>query len=252
MTRYVGLVKIGIIGPGRLGRSLATLLEAAGRKVELAGRADPVPDTSILMLTVPDRAITAVSKTVPRGRILLHCSGACEVEVLRPHTPAGSLHPLMTFPGPEIVLPDLTDVPAAVAGDPEAVEVGRGIAQSLGMRAFEVQGDRRLYHASAVMAGNFATVLLAEAARVLAAAGVDPEEAPSVLAPLALQSLRNARSNPARSLTGPVARGDLSVLAGHREALLAAGFTDLEALYETLTERAKVLLLAQVDGGNDR
>jgi predicted short-subunit dehydrogenase-like oxidoreductase (DUF2520 family) len=245
-------VKIGIIGPGRLGRSLAALLTEAGRTVVLAGRGDQVPDAPAVLLTVPDRAIADVAATVPIGRIVLHCSGACEVEVLRPHRPAGSLHPLMTFPGPEIALPDLADVPAAIAGDPEALAFAKDIVDALGMRAFEVSGDRRLYHASAVMAGNFVTVMLAEAARVLAAAGVDPDVAPGLLAPLALQSLRNARSHPARSLTGPVARGDESVLQGHREALLAAGFSDIEALYGDLTDRARVLISAHEDPRDDR
>ena len=234
-------MRIGIIGPGRLGRSLEQLLRGAGQTVALAGRDDGIPDGEVILLTVPDRAIADVSASIPTGRTVLHCSGACDIDILRPHRPAGSLHPLMTFPGPEIALPDLTDVPAAIAGDPEAVSAAHRIAGCLGMRAIDVQGDRRLYHASAVMAGNFATVLLAEAARVLTAAGVDPEQAPHVLLPLAMQSLKNARSDPARSLTGPVARGDLDVLRRHREALREAGLLDLEALYATLTEHARAL-----------
>ena len=82
----------------------------------------------------------------------------------------------MTFPGPEIEVPELKGVAAAVDGDAEAREAAREIAGLLGMRAFEVPGDRRLYHAAAVIAGNYATVLLAEAASVLSAAGV-PEVA---------------------------------------------------------------------------
>ena len=246
------LMKIGIIGPGRLGRSLAVLLDAAGRTAQLIGRGQSIPSVDVVLLTVPDRAIAGVAASIPTGQVVLHCSGACEVEILRPHRPAGSLHPLMTFPGPEIALPDLNGVPAAVAGDPRAVEVARQLAADLGMRAFEVHGDRRLYHAAAVMAGNFSTVLLAEAARVLAAAGVDPAEASALLAPLALQSLQNARSHPVRSLTGPVARGDEAVMSGHREALIEAGLPDLEDLYERLTEHARRLIAAQVEKGNDR
>ncbi|MCA9572941.1 MAG: DUF2520 domain-containing protein, partial [Myxococcales bacterium] len=126
---------------------------------------------------------------------------------------------------------------------PEALEAARWLAGRLGMRAIEVSGDRRLYHASAVIAGNFATVLLAEAARVLAAAGVPLEDAPGLLAPLALQSLRNAvLDGPAASLTGPVARGDEGTLQGHREALVEAGLADVLALYEPLTAAARRLV----------
>jgi predicted short-subunit dehydrogenase-like oxidoreductase (DUF2520 family) len=123
-----------------------------------------------------------------------------------------------------------------------AVEAATAIATSLGMRTFEVPGDRRLYHAAAVMAGNFATVLLAEAADVLAAAGVPAAEAPSILAPLAVQSLRNASDDPAAALTGPVARGDEATLEQHRRALADAGLTEVASLYQALTERARRLV----------
>ena len=245
-------MNIGIIGPGRLGRSLDALLSASGHTVRVTGRFETPPTADIVLLTVPDRAIGEAARRVAPGPILLHCSGACDIDVLRPHAPAGSFHPLMTFPGPEIALPDLTDVPAAVAGDPVARDAAVEIAHALNMRPFEVSGDRRLYHAAAVMAGNYATVLLAEAARVLAATGVDPQQAPGLLLPLALQSLRNAGEEPAQALTGPVARGDDHVLDAHRMALLKAGLFDLEALYSTLTEHAISLRSSHIETGNDR
>lgn len=211
-----------IVGPGRLGRSLARGLSARGVLVRLVGRGEPIPAAPLTLLTVPDRAIAEVAVAVPSGGVLLHCSGACDLEVLRPHHPAGSLHPLMTFPAPELAPPRFEGVPAALAGDPEAVAAARALAERLGMRAFLVPGDRRLYHAAAVMAGNFATALLAEAAAVLAGAGVPLEQAPALLAPLALRSVENAAElGPARALTGPVARGDELVIAAHRAALAA-------------------------------
>lgn len=244
---------VGIIGPGRLGRSLALLLERAGHSVDLVGRGG-VPRGEVVLLTVPDGQIEAAAAALPPGPIVLHCSGATEVIALRPHEPAGSMHPLMTFPGPDR-LPDLRDVPAAIAGDPRAVGVARALATSLGMLPVEIPGDRRLYHAAAVMAGNFATVLLAEAARALVAAGVPAERAPAVLAPLALQSIRNATSGPAASLTGPVARGDLAVLEAHRLALHQAGLDDLATLHEDLAQRAHRLLVEAsrplLDGTSD-
>lgn len=234
-------MKIGIVGRGRLGRSLARLLEVGGTRVDLVGR-ERAPVAQVVLLCVPDDRIAEAARALPAGPIVLHASGTAPVERLEPHRPRGSFHPLMTFPGPDR-LPDLTGVPAAVAGDPEALEAARWLAGRLGMRAIEVSGDRRLYHASAVIAGNFATVLLAEAARVLAAAGVPLEDAPGLLAPLALQSLRNAAlDGPAGSLTGPVARGDEGTLQGHREALVEAGLADVLALYEPLTGAARRLV----------
>ena len=231
---------IGIVGRGRLGSSLAALLRARGVPVPAWGRGE-APSTPIVLLAVPDRAISEAAAVVPQRTVVLHCSGTTPWEVLRPHRPAGSFHPLMTFPGPH-ALPDLDGVPAAVAGDPEALDAARWLADTLGMRAIDVPGDRRLYHASAVVAGNFATVLLGEAARILAAAGVDPAEAPALLAPLAIQSLKNAAAvGPASALTGPVARGDVSTLDAHRAALAAHGLDALRPLYDILTEHAVAL-----------
>jgi len=233
-------MRIGIVGLGRLGRSLALLLEAAGHRVATAGR-DGWPDAEVVLLTVPDGAIAEAAARVRGAPVLLHCSGALDVDVLRPHRPAGSFHPLMTFPGPEVALPDLAGVPAAVAGDPEALAAATDLAESLGMWPIQVPGDRRLYHAAAVMAGNFSTVLLGESSRVLAAAGVPLADAPSLLAPLAVQSLRNATADPAAALTGPVARGDEATLERHRRALAEAGLEDVVLLYELLTARARRL-----------
>ena len=235
-------VRIAIIGRGRLGRTLHHLLPTGGVDVALVGRSEAVPAADALVLAVPDRAIAdlAAAVAVP-GVVLLHCSGAADVDVLRPHRPAGSFHPLMTFPGPEVAIPDLAGVPAAVAGDEAALDVARAIAAALGMHPVMVPGDRRLYHAAAVIAGNFATVLLAEATDVLVAAGVDRALAPRMLAPLALQSLRNAADDPGHALTGPAVRGDDQVIDAHLAALEAAGLEGARVLYHLLTRRAATL-----------
>lgn len=233
-------MRLDIVGPGRLGRSLFALL-STHHDVRLLGRGDPVEGPTV-MLAVPDAAIPEAARTVPHGCTVLHCSGTTPFEILRPHHPAGSFHPLMTFPGPERGIPELHDVPVALSGDEHAVVIGRELAATLEMMAIDVPGDRRLYHAAAVMAGNFATVLLADASRALVAAGISPEDAPALLAPLALESLRSAvRVGPAQALTGPVARGDEPTLDGHRDALQAAGLSDLISVYDALTSRARAL-----------
>jgi len=175
-----------------------------------------------------------VAAAVPLGGVLLHASGATPVEALAPHPCAGSLHPLMSFPGPERAPWPAGLVPAAVDGHPAARAAATALARRLGMTPFSVQGDRRLYHAAAVLSGNFAIGLLAAGARLLESLGVPPEEAPRLLLPLAAASLENAaRIGPAAALTGPVARGDLAVIEGHRAAI-GAGAPELLPLYEAL------------------
>lgn len=229
---------IALLGMGRLGRTLAPALRRAGHQVHPWRRGEPFPAAEVRWLTVRDDALASVAAALPPGGVVLHASGAAGVDVLRPHRPAGSLHPLMTFPGPEIASPPLTGLPAAVAGDPEAIEVARALCASLGMEPFEVPGDRRLYHAACTMAGNLPLLLLSEAARLLAMAGVGEEEPLRLLLPLARAALENAaRVGPARALTGPVARGDAATLRAHEEAL-AVHDEGLARLYAAICARA--------------
>lgn len=240
------VLDVVLVGPGRLGKTMAAALSARGHRARLVGRGEAVPPAPLTWLCVPDRAIDEAARAVPAGGVLLHASGATDLTPLRPYAPAGSLHPLMTFPG-EGLPPRLEGVPAAVAGDPEAVAAATALARALGLAPFTVPGDRRLYHAAAVMAGNFATALLAEAAAVLSAAGVPPDQAPAILAPLARQSIENAAARgPAATLTGPVARGDEAVILGHQEALAALP-PRLGRSYAALLEAARALVTAPRD-----
>lgn len=226
-----------LVGPGRLGRSLAQALRARGLWVELAGRERPIPAHPLTWLTVPDAALAEVAAEVPPGGILLHASGASPVDCLRPHRPAGSLHPLMSFPGPERAMPPMEGLPAAVAGDEPALEAARALALRLGWRPVVIQGDRRLYHAAAVLAGNGATTLLAAARDLLIAAGAPRDQALDLLGPLARASLDNAlRLGPEAAQTGPAARGDRALLEAEAEAIAATApalaplFRELSAL----------------------
>lgn len=234
-----------IVGPGRLGRSAEALLRRRGPAPVLVGRGVPLPAAQLTWLTVPDREIGAAAAAVPPGGVVLHASGATDLAPLRDHARAGSLHPLMTFPGPEVGLPAETPpTPAAVAGHPDAIAAATGLARRLGWHPFPVPGDRRAYHAAAVVAGNQATVLLGLAAEILTAAGVPADQAPALLAPLALQSLRNAAAvGPARALTGPVARGDDAVLAAHRAAI-AGMHPAVRDAYEAMTRATRRLAAA--------
>jgi predicted short-subunit dehydrogenase-like oxidoreductase (DUF2520 family) len=232
---------VTLVGRGRLGRSLALLWTNAGLRVTTVGRDEPIPPADAVVLCVPDRAIRDMVPRVPAGVVLLHCSGASPVDVLQPYAPAGSLHPLMTFPGPEIGMPDLTGAAAAIDGDPAALSVAAELARAAGLKPIRVFGDRRLYHAAAVLAGNFATTLLADAAAVLERAGVPREECAGILAPLAVASIRNAVPDPAAALTGPIARGDEDTVRAHQIALRSAGLDRILQTYDVLAERTRAL-----------
>lgn len=229
-------MRVTIVGPGRLGRTVAALLSAGEAEVRLVGRGQALPPSEVVWLTVPDLALPKVIADLPEGPIVLHASGATGLEVFRGRPRSGSLHPLMTFPGPEISVPDLTGVPAAIAGDPVALQSATSLALRLGLKPVEVPGDRRLYHAAAVLAGNGATLLIAEACRLLEAAGVREEDRAQMLVPLALRSVQNATPDPLGALTGPIARGEVAVIDEHLRAMAEAGLHDVAELHRTLAE----------------
>jgi predicted short-subunit dehydrogenase-like oxidoreductase (DUF2520 family) len=239
-------LNIAIVGQGRLGGAVARRLEAAGQKVRRVRRGEAVPEVGLIWLLVPDRALAEVAAELAgRPCPMLHSSGALGPEALCGHRPAGALHPLMSFPSAE-AWPE-GPIPASLAGDPEAVAAGGRLAELLGWSTFALPGDRRLYHAAAVLAGNGATALLGLGAELLVAAGVPAAAAPALLAPLVLTSLRNAaQMGPRAALTGPVVRGDLPTLVAHRAAISAADPTLLPA-YNALVEATLRLMSGKLE-----
>ena len=101
---------VALLGQGRLGRSMGTLLPAAGFPVRPWRRGEPLPHADVYWICVRDDAIAEVAALVPSAAVVLHASGALGPGVLADHPQHAVLHPLMTFPGPESGLPDLRGV----------------------------------------------------------------------------------------------------------------------------------------------
>jgi predicted short-subunit dehydrogenase-like oxidoreductase (DUF2520 family) len=225
---------VAIVGHGRLGRTVSEALGATGVEVRIVARGEVVPATGTTWLLVPDRAIADVARSVPPGGVVLHSSGALGTDALAPHDDVAVLHPIMTFAGGAMPRP----VPATLTGTPRGVATATALARALGWDAVPFDGDRALYHAACVIAGNFGATVFAEACRALALAGLEPGAAAGLLGPLARTSLDNAIREGVAAMTGPASRGDRPVVERHLRAL--ARDPELMALYEALgsaTER---------------
>ena len=237
---------LGIVGKGRLGMALAAALREAGYEVDgPAGRGE-VPAGDITLLCVPDAEITAAAETVAgEARLVGHTSGATSLAALRPAARAGAhvfgFHPLQTFAGGET--PDLHGIGCAIAGStPEALETARTIAEGLGMVPFELPDHKRAaYHAAASVASNFLVTLQAMAEEVARDAGLEPEQARRLLAPLVRTTVDNwVALGPKAALTGPVARGDEQTVGKQRQAISAAS-PQLLPLFDALVERTRAI-----------
>jgi predicted short-subunit dehydrogenase-like oxidoreductase (DUF2520 family) len=207
--------RVQVIGSGRVGSAVAARLRERGVAV---GEEDP----DVVLLCVPDTAISDASRCLAPGRAWVgHVSGATPLAALEPHERRFSLHPLQTFDrsgDPS----QLDGTWAAVTGETEeALRVARELAEILGLRPFELaDGDRALYHAGAVFASNYLVTLQRAAVRL----GVPAEG----LVPLMTRTIQNGFD-----LTGPIARGDWATVEAHKRAIRAA-HPELEHLYETL------------------
>lgn len=205
---------------------------------EVAARAE------LLLLSVPDTDLAglvsglAATGAVRPGTIVAHTSGANGVGVLAPLTENGciplAIHPAMTFTGSD---EDIDRLPDTCFGITAADEVGYAIAQSLvleiGGEPFRVREDARtLYHAALAHGSNHLVTVILDAVEALRSALWGQEllgqelvgNAPGGLAervvgPLARAALENALQRGQAALTGPVARGDASAVAGHLMAL---------------------------------
>src|SRR5204863_7622219 len=110
-------------------------------------------DPELVLLCVPDRAIGEAAAYVPLGPWVAHVSGATPLGALAPHARRFSVHPLQTFTrgrGAE----QLDGAWAAVTAETEeARAVGRTVAETIGLRPFDLADSARtLYHAGAVFA----------------------------------------------------------------------------------------------------
>jgi predicted short-subunit dehydrogenase-like oxidoreductase (DUF2520 family) len=240
--------RLAIVGPGRVGRSLAGAAARAGIDTRLAGREDALEAcraSEVALLCVPDSAIAsaceAISEAIPPLGLVGHTSGASGLDVLAAARARGadafSLHPLQTIPDG---VADVAGAACAVSGtSAEATAFAKRLAERLGMRPFAVPEEHRAaYHAAAVISSNFLIALKESAAGLLEDAGIDdPRE---LLAPLVLQTAANWAERGPRALTGPFARGDAATVERHLDALREAA-PELVPVYEALAELTRAL-----------
>jgi predicted short-subunit dehydrogenase-like oxidoreductase (DUF2520 family) len=230
-----------VIGLGNWGSSLAAALDAAGLLVERVHarrgsleRARTL-DARVLWLCVPDAAIESTAEwlVAERGRfhrqdltgqVVLHSSGALDRAVLavaeRAGALTGSVHPMMSFPTRRIV---------ALKGTRFGVEAAEAATQKelftlvrrLGGRPFAIDGKgKAMYHAGAMFGSPLLVATLAAGVRAMGEAGIAEGEALALLGPMAAATVANVQKQGlARSVSGPLARGDAATVKLHRRAL---------------------------------
>ena len=248
---------ITIVGPGRMGGALAIALSRCGHRIDcLIGRktrsitkiarlieprpavrlfndAEPIK-SGIIFIPTPDQEIadTAVrlkGLLVGKRKVVYHASGSLASGVLTPLvdscTSIGSIHPLVSISAPASGADKFSGAYFCVEGDATAARVGMQVARRLGGKPFSLSSESKpLYHLAAVMAAGHVVALVDVAFSLMAQTGLGSRRARQVLLPLVASTLANLESQSTEdALTGPFARGDLSVVERHLNVLEKVG-----------------------------
>ncbi len=261
--------KIGIIGAGKVGLSLALLCARKGhsvcvatRRVKAVGSAlatrdahlevsDDLPrvarESTILILAVSDTHIrdtcTELTPHLSAGSVVTHLAGALDSSVLEGAREVGaciaSTHPLNTFPTLDTAISLLSNDAHGTAvfceGDAPALAILRPLFESLGFRYYAIASHSKvLYHAACVMACNYFTTVIDASGEIAAQAGLDAETFKQALMPILNATLHNMQQvGTLDALSGPIVRGDAPTVAAHINALRSTpvepDFTDLYA-----------------------
>jgi predicted short-subunit dehydrogenase-like oxidoreductase (DUF2520 family) len=229
------LVRAGIPVTGLHGRQ-RELSDAARAISGVVATSDGIPDilseTDVVIISVRDERVPEVAeRLVNEGRlrrqqILLHTSGANPARtILAPavgHVRAvGTLHPLVSFADARVAVEGMREVAFGIEGDEPARAIAKRIVRALEARAVFLEAENlALYHAGAVMASNYVVALADTAQSLLIKAGVPADQALPVLIPLLTSVVQNlAHVGLPGALTGPVERGDVTVVERHLATL---------------------------------
>lgn len=254
-------MRVVVIGSGNVAESLAQAIaeaedlglvqifarnEERGRKVaELANTEwsnTSLIEADLYLISVSDNAVEGCAKTlhIPQNAVVAHTAGCCSIDALAPHTHRAVFYPFQTFSVGRkvnfakgyIFLEGATD---------HALQTVKEVAHRLTSKVEMADSARRaVIHLSGVFACNFANAMYANAAEVLASAGLPFD----IVAPVIEETAEKAVGvlNPAATQTGPARRGDTQTLERHRKMLADKPLTKeiYDKISEDICERARI------------
>jgi len=256
------LIRLGLIGPGRVGRTLVRLLPqdklklgpVLSRNITSARRAvrqmkmgaatrdwGRLEETDVVLVTVPESALDAVVERLRkanvdyRDKIILHTSILQSSEVLQTleerGASVGGLHPFYVFQRSVL---SLSGVYFACEGSRPAMVVARQMVRELGGEFELVKPDQTVNHMMAFsMASDLATGLLEGSMRQMVAGGFTRRRGLEAISRLVEATIEEYEKSGLKSRPGPLLRRSR---AGKDRCLRAFRSVDPEAaeLYRCL------------------
>lgn len=242
--------KISIIGAGNLGCTLARFFDSKQnsplslvsssmvrlekiayetKSVTFGTTIDTVHrESRIIFITVPDREISAIVRKLAQllffdwaGVLVVHCSGAYSTEILSPLKKLGaqtaSIHPIQTFPSRNEPISRFENIHWGVEAEEPALTAATNLVHYLGGISVHIPITAKpIYHVASVIASNYLVTLMNLAAESLSSSGLSRDQTYKILSPLVHGTLENlSKQSLDKSLTGPIARGDIETIEKH-------------------------------------
>lgn len=255
--------RIGFIGAGKVGGSLAVAMSNAGCPVvavssrtpasaasfaeridgctPYADIQDAIDASDVVFISTSDDAIPQVAQSVEwrKGQGVAHCSGAASLDVLEAAQTQGAIvgafHPLQAFSSVENGVRSIPGITFGIEGSDEIRAYLAYLARAInGNPIFLNAEDKALYHISGVMMGNLLTCMVGISAEIWGHIGYTRDDGVRALIPMMRAVAYNVETSgiPA-AVAGPYPRGDMGTAAKHLQAL-AARHPDLLPLYREL------------------
>ncbi len=257
-------IKIGFIGPGKVGVSLGryfthkglilsgfygTNTETTTDAAEITKSKfydnihDIIKDSDILFITTPDDIISIIDKELSKfdlkNKSICHASGSLKSNVLCNAKQFGalvySIHPIYAFSNKNTDLKDMETIYFSIEGDYFDVEnsnLGQVIT-TIGNKYFlRDEESSSTYHLANVFVSNLTLSLLDIGTSYLKKLGINETEALQAIKPLVQGNIESiVKKGFVNSLTGPVLRGDISTIEKHLSVLEKKD----EVLYKSLS-----------------
>ena len=226
--------RIGIIGAGRLGSSLArAFCEAGCQVIAISDRIDSVAkvcaaqcdentraysiddlptDLSVLILSVPDDEIgnvverLSLTLKISENTIIAHTSGALVSDVLYPLRETtrnlASMHPIQTFSGSTDDWKLLFGLSYGLEGNRDSLRRLEILLKKLKGKIFIIPKNKKaLYHLSCVFASNIMLGVEAASIKIMEHIGFSESESFQLLEPLISATIENIKKGwPSKSV----------------------------------------------------
>jgi predicted short-subunit dehydrogenase-like oxidoreductase (DUF2520 family) len=277
-ARKAAVKTINVIGCGKVGKTLARLwsehrvfqvrsilnrsLESGRQAATFVGGGRAIQSyaemekADLVMISASDEAIEPCCRQLcetgllGKGVVVFHCSGSLPSTLLEParsqDASIASIHPVKSFADPATAADSFAGTFCAMEGDPQACQLLREALGQCGATVFPIDAQfKTIYHAATVVVCNYLVALMEVGLRCFQKAGVSRETALEVIKPMVTGTVDNVfKLGPVGALTGPIARGERSVVERQCTAL-GQWDPEIQRVYKSLGRIAVELAAAQ-------